>query len=170
VAVTNVSAHSLGVEGVDLKTTLRTNYIIIPRNKPLPARVTKKCVTRKPGQTSVHVNVLEGESSLPANCVRIGRAIIRPLPAGLPAGTQVKVTYEYNTSGRLNVLAQIPGTDCQTTLTLERTGARAAPQVARWRQVIAGSPGLPTMSATKSAEDQEQVMFAEVVDEALGLD
>jgi molecular chaperone DnaK len=170
VAVTNVSAHSLGVEGVDVKTSLRTNYIIIPRNAPLPARVTKKCVTRKPGQTSVHVNVLEGESTLPANCVRIGRAIVRPLPAGLPAGTAVKVTYEYDTSGRLNVLAQIPGTECQATLTLERTGARGAPQVARWREVIAGTPGLPSMTAAKAAEEQEQVLFAEIIDEALGLD
>ncbi len=82
----------------------------------------------------------------------------------------MKVTYEYDTSGRLHVQAEVPGTQCQSTMTLERTGARAAAQVARWREVLAKSPGLPQMNAAMSAEEQEKIQFAEIIDDALGLD
>ena len=90
--VTNVNAHSLGIEGIEPETLRKTNVILIPRNTPLPAKLTERFVTKSEGQRSIVVQVLEGESSLPGECTAIGRTVIRDLPDGLPKGWPVEVT------------------------------------------------------------------------------
>ncbi len=107
--VVDVNSHSLGVEGVSVKTGRRENAIIIPRNTPLPVEVTQKFVTRSDDQPSIVLHVLEGESSDPADCLTIGRAVLRDLPAGLPAGSPLDVTYAYDGEGRLLVRLRVPG-------------------------------------------------------------
>ena len=110
--ITNVNSHSLGVEGIDPETLRKTNVVLIPRNTPLPAKVTERFVTKSENQRSIVVQVLEGESSLPGECTAIGRTVIRDLPEGLPKNWPVEVTFEYGANGRL---------------TVQRRGARHAP-------------------------------------------
>ncbi len=167
--VSNVSAHSLGVEGVQLPTRRRRNRILIPHNTQLPACVTKKFVTHRPGQGSIVVQVLEGESLHPSGCIRIGRAVIRGLPPNLPPGSSVKVTFEYSQSGRLNVQARIPGTDCQTALALERSGLRTSSEVASWREVLVGSPTLADLSQLAMAELERGDSDTNLPDDELSL-
>jgi molecular chaperone DnaK len=154
--VTNVSAHSLGITGFDVKTGRRCNTIVIPRNSSLPARKSRKFVTRKIAQQSIVVQVLEGESTQPENCTQVGRLVIRNLPPGLAAGAPVKVTYEYGTNGRLSVSAQVPGTECAMRIELERTGERSAGQIAVWRQVLASEPTLAQFQPIIEAEAVEE--------------
>ena len=74
--VVDVNAHSLGIEGIDQRTMRKENVVLIPRNSPLPAKVTEKFVTKTEDQPSIVVKVLEGESKVPAQCSidRPGRA------------------------------------------------------------------------------------------------
>ena len=51
--VTNVNAHSLGVEGIDTDTLRKKNVVLIPRNTPLPARHTERFATKSEGQRSI---------------------------------------------------------------------------------------------------------------------
>jgi molecular chaperone DnaK len=150
--VTNVSAHSLGIEGFNLQIGRRCNTVLIPRNSPLPARVTRKFVTKKPGQQSIVVQVLEGESSRVEECTRVGRLVIRNLPPGLPAGSPVKVTYEYGANGRVGITAQISGSNAAMQLELQRSGERSAGQVEVWRQVLASEPKLEQLRPIILAE------------------
>jgi molecular chaperone DnaK len=153
IEVTNVSAHSLGIEGFEIATSRRCNTVLIPRNTPLPARVTRKFVTRKIGQTSIVVQVLEGESSRPEDCTRVGRMVVRGLPPGLPAGSPVVVQYEYGANGRLNVSAQVKASGQASQLMLERTGERTASQIAAWRQVFTSpEPNFAQMQPILQAE------------------
>ncbi len=139
--VTNVNAHSLGVEGIDPDTMRKTNIVLIRRNSQLPARFTEKFVTKSEGQRSIVVQVLEGESSLPTECTAIGRTVIRDLPAGLPQGWPIEVTFEYGTNGRLSVHAVVPGTHREVQLALERDTGLTSQGIARWRQTMSGAPG-----------------------------
>jgi molecular chaperone DnaK len=139
--VTNVNAHSLGIEGIDPDTLRKTNVVLIPRNTPLPARFTEKFVTKSEGQRSIVIQVLEGESSLPSECTAIGRTVIRDLPAGLPKGWPVEVAFEYGTNGRLGVRAVVPGTHREVELSLERDAGMSREGIARWRQMVSASPG-----------------------------
>ena len=146
--VTDVNSHSLGIEGIDTRTMRKENTIVIPRNTPLPAKVMEKFVTKKDSQRSVIVQVLEGESPAPEQCSPIGRAVLRKLPPGLPKGWPVEVCYEYLTNGRLDVRAQVPGTDRDLLIELEREGSLSAAAIGRWRQVMVSGSGF---DAFKSA-------------------
>jgi molecular chaperone DnaK len=154
--VTNVSAHSLGIEGYNVKLDRRSNTILIPRNSPLPVRISRKFMTRKIGQKSIVVQVLEGESSQPEACSRVGRMVIRNLPAGLAAGTPVRVTYEYGANGRLSVKADVSGVDRSMRLEFERAGERTAEQIAAWRQVLANEGGFSRLEPVIRADQEAQ--------------
>lgn len=139
--VTNVNAHSLGIEGIDPQTMRKINVILIPRNSALPAKFTEKFMTKSEGQRSIVIQVLEGESSLPGDCTAIGRTVIRDLPGGLPKNWPIEVTFEYGTNGRLTVRAVVPGTHRETTLELERDVGLSMEGISRWKQIVAGMPG-----------------------------
>ena len=114
--VTNVNAHSLGVRGVDPATGIKRNSILIAKNTQLPAAASKKFVTRLANQQSLAIQVLEGESPNPDECMAVGRALVRDLPPGLPEGYPVEVTFAYGTNGRLSVRVLVPGTNVERQL------------------------------------------------------
>ncbi len=145
--VTNVNSHSLGVEGIDQETLRKNNIKLIPRNTSLPARHKKVFVTRGDNQKSIVVQVLEGESSRPAECAHIGRAVIRNLPAGLAQGHAVEVTFEYGSNGRLKVDAVVPGTEGRVRLELEREGGMSTQGLAGWKQPIGDAAGFDAFEA-----------------------
>ena len=140
-AVTNVNAHSLGVEGIEQETLRKKNVVLIRRNTPLPARFTERFVIKSAGQRSIAVQVLEGESSLPGECSMIGRTVIRDLPSELPEGWPVDVTFEYGSNGRLSVHATVPGTDREVALQIEREVGLSDDGVSRWTQAVTSSSG-----------------------------
>jgi molecular chaperone DnaK len=139
--VVDVNAHSLGIEGIDQRTLRKENIILLPRNSPLPAKVTEKFVTKTEDQISIVVSVLEGESKIPAQCSMIGRAVIRNLPEHLPKGWPVEVTYEYLTNGRLDVHAKIPGTSRQVDLELQRDQSMTSERIGRWKNIVQEAKG-----------------------------
>lgn len=150
--VTNVNAHSLGIEGYDPQTMRRRNSILIPRNTALPAKHTEVCMTKEPNQKTVVIQVLEGESSNPDECTSIGRTVIRNLPPNLPQGWPVEVTYEYGVNGRLSVRASVKDTDREVKLELERDESMSDSRITQWRKVIAGGGGLDTFDLAVQAE------------------
>ena len=139
--VTNVNAHSLGVEGIDRQTLRKTNVVLIPRNTPLPAKFTERFSTKSEEQRSIVVQVLEGESSLPAECTPVGRTVVRGLPGGLPKGWPIEVTFEYGANGRLSVRAAVPGTHQDAGLELQRAAGLSDQKIDRWKHPVASSAG-----------------------------
>jgi molecular chaperone DnaK len=107
VNTTDVNSHSLGVKITDPNNRGRKiNHIMIPKNSPVPHRVTQRFVTNSPNQQRVHVCVLEGDASDPDACTTIGDFRVVNLPANLPAGSPVEVTYEYDKNGRISAYAK----------------------------------------------------------------
>jgi molecular chaperone DnaK (HSP70) len=136
-----VNSHSLGVEGIDQETLRKKNVVLIRRNTALPARFTERFITKSEGQRSIVIQILEGESSVPGDCTAIGRTVVRDLPAGLPKGWPVDVTFEYAANGRLSVRAVVPGTEHEAALELERTRGLSNAGIARWTQPVASAAG-----------------------------
>jgi molecular chaperone DnaK len=108
-SVTNVNSHSLGITAKDPATGRKRNQILLPKNSPLPRTVTQAFKTYRQNQHSVEIEVLEGESERPQMCSRVGHCAIRDLPAELPAGWPIQVSYTYEANGRLHVTAQLQG-------------------------------------------------------------
>jgi molecular chaperone DnaK len=139
--IVNVNSHSLGIEGTNVKTNRREHAILIPRNTPLPAHCSRRCVTGNEGQRSIVLNVLEGESPDPANCITIGRAILQDLPRDLPKGHPVEVTYHYSRSGRLQVQARVPGTDRTLDVEFQRDRNYSSGRIRRWQKPVQSGNG-----------------------------
>lgn len=148
--VVNVNSHSLGVEGIEPETLRKRNYILIPRNTPLPTKVCHRFMTKSDGQRSIVVQVLEGESPQPTECTALGRTVIRDMPTGLPKGWPVEVLFEYGTNGRLTVQAVVPGTHRKVTLAVERDGGLSNDGIARWKDAVSSSAGFEAFHTAQS--------------------
>ena len=139
--IRNVNSHSLGVAGTDPQTRRKRNAILIPRNTPLPVSAKRVFKTSKPGQKSVLVQIVEGESASPDDCSQIGKCSIRDLPADLPAQTPIEVRFRYEENGRLTVQVSVSGTDKELKHEIERENSLTADQLDSWRQYITGVAG-----------------------------
>ncbi len=139
--VTDVAAHSLGIEGIDERTLRKENITLIPKNSPLPATVKREFVTKEDNQRNVLVRLLEGESKQPDHCQELGRARINNLPVGLVKGTKVEVVYNFDRSGRLSVEAQIPGVGREAKMELQRVRTLPSARLQQWKKVICQDGG-----------------------------
>jgi molecular chaperone DnaK len=134
--VTNVNSHSLGILGTDVQTGRKINKILIPKNSPLPQKVTKVFQTYKDNQRSVLIKVLEGESDRPEACTLIGTCAIRNLPPDLPTGWPVKVRYTYESNGRLHVAARLKGHMAGVSADFERENALPEDDLDLWSHFV----------------------------------
>lgn len=140
VNVIDVNSHSLGIEGIDQVTGRKQNIIVIPKNSPLPIEVSQTFVTRMDGQSSVVIRVLEGDSPDIQACIPVGKAVLRSLPARLPQGHPIYISYNYGTDGRLQVRAQVAGEPAQLLVEFQRTGRMDDRRLKDWQRVVEGNP------------------------------
>jgi molecular chaperone DnaK len=144
-AVTNINSHSLGVVGIDAASGERVNRVIIAKNTPLPHSASRRFQTLKPGQASVKVTVVEGESEIPDACIEVGTCIIRGLPPNLPAGWPVEVRYSYQENGRLQVSATLVGHEAKVKAEFLRDNSLSEDDLMLWGECL-------TAEAMRNAE------------------
>lgn len=121
IVLLDVTPLSLGLEtlgGVMTK--------IIPRNTTLPTSKSEVFSTAADGQTSVEINVLQGEREFVKDNKSIGRFRldgIPPAPRGVP---QIDVKFDIDANGILSVTATDKGTGKKQDITI--TGASTLPK------------------------------------------
>jgi molecular chaperone DnaK len=103
--ITDVTSHSLGIEAYIPGTQQKINAILIQRNSPIPADISKEFVTTMPGQTGIQVTIYQGEFRDPAMCNPIGEFLLTGLPPNRPAGCKVRVTILCGVNGVVDVSA-----------------------------------------------------------------
>ncbi|MEX2286820.1 MAG: Hsp70 family protein [Planctomycetaceae bacterium] len=107
VTTTDVNSHSLGVEvSAQGAVAAKKNHIMIPRNTRLPYAYRQRFFTNVPSPRGISIRLLEGEASDVSACTYIGDFRIVDLPAGLPVGSPVEVTYRYDARRRVHVSAR----------------------------------------------------------------
>lgn len=153
-SVRNVNAHTLGVLGVDPETGRPRRKLMIPRNTPLPAAVTRSFRTLRDGQQAVLVRVVEGGTDSGAHATQIGTCVVTELPPALPSGTPVHVTFRYGQDGRLTVQASLPGLGCQAKLTIQRVSGLTEGQIEKWSELL--REGLPAPAESDGNADRNQ--------------
>lgn len=103
----NVTAHSLGIIATDSNTKEPYNAKIILKDAEIPAKATEMFSTVEDNQTSVMLQIIQGEDKDPEHCIKVGEAGrldgISPLPKGVP---QIEVTLEYDESGIVQLHAR----------------------------------------------------------------
>ena len=102
----DVTPLTLGIETLGSVSTP-----LIPRNTTIPTSKTEVFSTAADNQTSVEINVLQGERPMAADNKSLGKFHldgIPPAPRGVP---QVEVTFDLDASGILNVKAKDKATN-----------------------------------------------------------
>ncbi len=108
--IVNVTSRSFGV--VAWSTSLQREVVsnLIQRNDPLPAAANQRFGTREPNQLTALIQIVDNLSSdaqydPPPASRLIAEAELR-LPAGLPTGSPVEITFDLNEQGRLTAHAR----------------------------------------------------------------
>ena len=104
---------------------------IIPRNTPLPCHHSQVFTTAANFQTSVEINVLQGEREIASGNKSLGRFRldgIRRAPRGVP---QIEVTFTIDTNGIVQVSAKDLGTNRSQDITITGSGAMSREEIDR---------------------------------------
>jgi molecular chaperone DnaK len=105
IRVVNVNAHSLRIVGQ--KNNQRVTSLIIPRNSPLPIARTKLYALARPDQTSVVIDVCEGDCEDPELCELIGTVKVSDLPPTFGQPSKIAVTLRFCADGQVDVSAAV---------------------------------------------------------------
>jgi molecular chaperone DnaK len=138
VRIKNVNSHSLGVVATDGQTGRKRNAIVIPRNTALPITAKRVFRTQKANQSSILVQIVEGESASPDDCTQIGQCVVRNLPRGLAPQTPIDVIFEYMENGRLVIHVSVGGSGTVLQHEITRDNSLTQEQLDAWRQYVTG--------------------------------
>jgi molecular chaperone DnaK len=100
---------------------------MIKKMTAIPAEARNSFGTAKANMKSVNVRVVEGESTVPDECVPLGTAEIE-LPPFLPKGAPVELTYRYNSNQVLEVVVEAFGK--QAKASISRTAGLSDEEIA----------------------------------------
>jgi molecular chaperone DnaK len=113
VLLLDVTPLSLGVETIG---GVRT--ILIERNTTIPVKKTELFSTADDGQTAVDIHVLQGERSMAADNMTLGRFRLDGIPASPRGIPQIEVTFDIDANGILNVTAKDKTTNREQKVTI----------------------------------------------------
>jgi molecular chaperone DnaK len=130
--VTMVTSHAYGVEVLD-ENHQTCNEVMIKKNSPLPASHSATFGLVHDNQTSVEINVWEGEESNLQFCTKAGTGEMSGFPPS-PQGTPVEIQMEFTPEGVIKVRAECRGKTFEGTFERPQ-GMSAAEQEAAGRMM-----------------------------------
>jgi molecular chaperone DnaK len=129
VLLLDVTPLSLGIE-----TFGEVNTILIPKNTTIPTSKNQIFSTAADNQTSVEINVLQGERVMAKDCKSLGRFIldgIPPAPRGIP---QIEVAFDIDVNGILNVTAKDKATGKTQSIRIEGSSGLSKEEIERLKK------------------------------------
>lgn len=129
VLLLDVLPLSLGIE-----TLGGVNTVMIPKNTTIPTSKTQIFSTAADNQTSVEINVLQGERPMASDNRSLGRFIldgIPPAPRGIP---QIEVTFDIDANGILSVTAKDKATGKSQSIRIEGSTGISKEEVERMKR------------------------------------
>jgi molecular chaperone DnaK len=128
IQVTNITSHTLGVVLWDEAHLEEYVFPMIRKMTAIPATARNSFGTASANMQRAVVRIVEGESTLPAECTPLGLCDVE-LPSFLPKGSPVELTYEYNANQVLEVAVNASGN--QAKVRIERNTGLAPDEVER---------------------------------------
>jgi len=107
--IVDVTNHSLGMIAVNSDRSAYLNSIILSKNKEIPCidRRPYQYLTRRNRDNFLEIFMTQGESINPQDAYYLGKYIIRNIPHQQSAITVINISYSYNSSGMVEVTAQL---------------------------------------------------------------
>ncbi len=116
IVLLDVTPLSLGIEtlgGVDTR--------LIERNTTIPTRKSQIFTTAADNQTTVEINVLQGERPMAADNISLGRFHLTGIPSAPRGIPQIEVTFDIDANGIVDVSAKDLATNREQKITITAT-------------------------------------------------
>ncbi|MES2956744.1 MAG: Fe-S protein assembly chaperone HscA [Pseudomonadota bacterium] len=135
---------------------------IVERNSTIPTAKAQDFTTYQDGQTALALHVVQGEREGVADCRSLARFELRGIPPMVAGAARIRVTFEVDADGLLNVGARELGSGVEAAITVKPSYGVADEDIARMlREGFAQADGDAALRSLREARvDADRLLLA----------